>query len=98
MYVRSNGMGAYRRGLGLNCPGDPGCSDPANWQQPEPGSTQGQINSLWDYIAGISSSTAVPVSVPASSGSSITTWVNQNAGKIGIAAAVLLFWGMAVKR
>ena len=71
MYVRSNGMGAYRRGLGLNCPGDPGCSDPANWQQPEPGSTQGQINSLW---------------------------VNQNAGKIGIAAAVLLFWGMAVKR
>lgn len=76
------------RGLGLNCPGDPGC--PGNVQPdvaPAP-DVQQQIADVWSYLW------SQPVAPVASSGggppSSFTQTVNANAGKIAIGAGVFL--------
>lgn len=90
-------MSTYGWGA-LNCPGDPGCNDPANWQQPAQGSVQAQINELWDAWNAIATPPVdtgdqLPMQ-PQTGGTSVTQFLNQNAGKIAIGAG--LFFALAI--
>jgi len=73
------------RGLGLSCPGDPGC--PGNVQPdvaPAP-DVQQQIADVWSYLWN------QPGAVPAVAAASVatpTSWLNANAKTVAIVAAV----------
>ena len=85
MYV-STGLSGYRprRGLGLNCPGDPGC--PGNVQPTTPTSpdVQQQIADLWDSVF------QIQVAPAATFPTTMSSWLTTNGSKIAIGAGVFL--------
>jgi hypothetical protein len=93
MYVRSAGLGRYRRrGFGdgekMGPPVDP------NMPIPEP-DVQQQIADLWDRLFAVQQQPAS--STPVSSGS-FSDFVNANAGKIALAGVAMFAFALAVKR
>lgn len=79
MYIQSNGLGKYR-GMGLNCPGDPGC----------PGYVDPNVNAaIQAAIADLPyPETYVQAQRPAAPG--FTEWINQNAGKVALGAGAFV--------
>ena len=80
------------RGLGLNCPGDPGC--PGNVTCTDPtdanygiGPCTGVLSSVASQILSLP---GVVSSTPTASTSSLTTWLNQNSSAVLIGGGVLL--------
>jgi hypothetical protein len=81
------------RGLGLNCPGDPGCPGYV-----EPGSMDYQTSLLQEILANqAAGGVTTPGTVAASTGS-LSAWLNTNATTVALVAGVgvlLLMFGRA---
>lgn len=78
MYVR--GMGRYRLGMGQGeCPGGPGCNNPMLAAPLDPA-----------QIAALSEANAAYFNQPTASGQPFTTWINQNAALVALAAGAVV--------
>ena len=87
-------LGMRGRGLGLNCPGDPGCPGYV-----APGSADYQTSLLQEILANQYATVdpygaSVPVVAPAAAPSTFTGWLNANSTTVLIGAAV--FAGLAL--
>jgi hypothetical protein len=88
MYVSAKGMGRYR-GLGLNCPGDPGCPGYV-----APGSSDYQTSLLQEILANqVDAPPAVFAGPPASSSQWIPGVSNTVIGAAGLVVGALLLRG-----
>lgn len=88
MYVKVNGMGAYRRRRGfgdLNCPGDPGCPGYV-----APGSAEYQTSLLQEILANQVAGQQVIQTATATTGQTFTGWLNANGTMLAVGAAAFV--------
>lgn len=88
MYVKVDGLGAYRRkrGMGdLNCPGDPGCPGYV-----APGSTEYQTTLLQEILANQLQNQAQTQVATATTGQTFSDWVNANSTMLTLGGAGLI--------
>jgi hypothetical protein len=78
------------RGLGLNCPGDPGCDGYV-----APGSSDYQTSLLQEILANQVAASVTPAASPNTG--TVSAWLNTNATMIALGAAAFLGLVVVVK-